>query len=377
MIILIFLAFISLGLPDGLLGVAWPGIRQSFELPLDAIGPLLVAGTAGYMTSSVLIGPLMRRLGTGGLLVTSIALTAAMLGVYATTPAWILFVLAAGLSGLGAGAIDAGVNIYVATHYGARAMQWLHACFGVGVTTGPLIMTAALAETGRWQVGYLVVCGLQFVLAAVFFTTRNAWRNSRAARGGEANLAASVRHFPSVLSALLFFLYTGIEAGIGLWIFTLLTESRGVDTETAGIVTAAYWGTFTLGRILAGLTAHHVASRILIQTSLAGALCGCGLLAANLGQWIDITGVMLIGFAIAPVFPALTTDTAARVGARHERNTIGLQMSAAGFGAALMPATAGVVAGQFGLEMIPVFFALSSLLLLTAYVSTGQRDGGQ
>jgi len=171
LIILLFITFISLGLPDGLLGVAWPGIPDTFRLPLDAMGLLLVFGTAGYMLSSFFSGVLLRRLGVGGLLAFSCLATSTTLLVYAVTPLWSLFVLIASLGGLGAGAIDAGINTYVAHHYSERTMQWLHASFGVGITSGPMIMTLGLTLTSRLQSVYFWAAAAQVILAAPFFAT--------------------------------------------------------------------------------------------------------------------------------------------------------------------------------------------------------------
>ena len=149
LIIISFFAFISLGLPDGLLGVAWPGIRDYFNLPVDALGIILIFGTSGYMLSSFLSGVLMRRLGIGKLLSLSCAATAGSLFVYASTSNWWIFVMFAVISGLGAGAIDAGINTYVAKYHSSRVMQWLHASFGVGITSGPIIMTLGISLTSR------------------------------------------------------------------------------------------------------------------------------------------------------------------------------------------------------------------------------------
>ena len=243
LIIISFFAFVSLGLPDGLMGVAWPGIRHQFQLPVDALGIILVCGTAGYMLSSFLSGLLIRHLGIGGLLSLSCAAMAGTLLVYAVTPLWWVFVIFSAVGGLGAGAIDAGINTYIAKYHSTRMMQWLHASFGVGITSGPFIMTMGINATSHWQSGYFVVSVAMVILSVIFLFTKDMWEVISASSREEdhdennASLSETIKSIQVLLSVALFFLYTGVELGLGLWIYSLLTESRGVAPEVAGIVT--------------------------------------------------------------------------------------------------------------------------------------------
>ena len=175
LILLAFIAFIALGMPDGLNGVAWPSIRTSFSLPLDALGMLLFAGVAGYLVSSSSSGFMIARIGVGKVLAISCALTGAGLIGYTLVPAWWMMVVLGVVAGLGAGAIDAGLNTYVAANFGAGIMQWLHASYGVGITLGPIIMTFALTSLSSWRAGYAVVGIIQLILAAVFVATLPLW----------------------------------------------------------------------------------------------------------------------------------------------------------------------------------------------------------
>src|SRR5512135_171553 len=184
LIILAFVAFIALGLPDGLLGVGWPSIRAGFSIPLDAIGTLLVAAVTGYMTSSFLSGFLLSRVGVGRILAASCFLTGLALIGYTLVAQWWMMVLLGVFAGLGAGAIDAGLNTYVAANFGEGLMQWLHASYGIGVTLGPIIMTLALTTLNSWRVGYRVVGGFQIVLAACFVLTLAMWNRNKAPAGG-------------------------------------------------------------------------------------------------------------------------------------------------------------------------------------------------
>ena len=185
LVVLAYVAFIALGMPDGLLGVAWPSIRASFSIPMDAVGLLLTACVAGYLTSSFLSGPLIARLGVGNVLAVSCAMTGAGLIGYTLAPAWWMMVLLGVVAGLGAGAIDAGLNTYVAAHFGEGLMQWLHACYGIGVTLGPIIMTIALTTQNSWRLGYRVVGGFQLVLAACFALTLPLWNQKETPTGSE------------------------------------------------------------------------------------------------------------------------------------------------------------------------------------------------
>lgn len=374
---LAYIAFISLGLPDGLLGVAWPSIREAFSIPLDSLGMLLVAGTSGYMTSSFFSGRVMAKLGVGGLLAVSCGLTGASLIGYILAPAWWVMVTLGIIAGLGAGAIDAGINTYIASEHSDGLMQWLHASFGVGITLGPIIMTAGLNVFHTWRAGYWVVGLAQLVLAVCFALTAPLWKRAdeEYTQAGENQrmmdfktpLRDTLLQPSTWVSMLLFFLYTGIELTIGHWIYTLLTESRGIAPEVAGLWTGSYWGMFTIGRILAGVYTSRIGLHALMRGSVLLGLVGAALVWWNPSIGISLFGVALSGFAIAPIFPGLVSGTSDRVGRRHAANTIGMQISAAGFGAAMLPGLAGILARHFSLESIPVFLTSLFALLLVLY----------
>jgi fucose permease len=366
LVILAYVAFIALGMPDGLLGVAWPSIRTSFSIPLDAIGMLLTASVAGYMTSSFMSGPLIARLGVGRVLAASCAMTGVALIGYTLAPFWWMMVLLGILAGLGAGAIDAGLNTYVAANFGEGLMQWLHASYGIGVTLGPIIMTIALTTQDSWQLGYRVVGGFQLALAACFVATLPMWNQKDASTESDepkrltdykTPMGETLRQPRVWLSALLFFLYCGAEVSFGVWTYSLLVESRGFTPAVAGLWAGSYWATFTIGRIVAGLYAKRVGVNLMVLGGLVGALCGVALLVWNPSQSANLLAVALIGFSIAPIFPALMSGTSQRVGAHFAANTIGLQMAATGLGAAVIPSLAGILARQISLEIVPICMA--------------------
>ena len=380
LIALIYIAFISLGLPDGLLGVAWPEMRISFSLPLDALGIILIGSTTGYLLSSFFNGFFIRKVGVAILLALSCLATALALIGYTLVPVWWLLPLLAVIAGLGAGAIDAGLNTYVEKNFNEGLMQWLHASFGVGVTLGPIIMSFAIKYFDSWRIGYIIVGSAQILLAVTFALTLSLWKDPKIKKEAEIEenksknnktkqkeikLLDTLKNLPALLSVILFFIYTGIEMAVGHWTYTLFTESRGISTALAGFWVSTYWGSFTVGRILAGFLAYKFLSRKIAKFAAVLGLIGSILIAVNLSQWLSLIGLAVTGIAIAPIFPALISSTSYRVGKEHTANTIGMQISAAGLGGALIPGLAGVLAQNISLEIIPIFIIILFVLFLT------------
>lgn len=376
LVLLAYIAFIALGMPDGLLGVAWPSIREGFKIPLDALGSLLFVSTSGYLFSSFLSGKIIARIGVGKLLAISCALTGIALVGYTIVPSWWVMVVLGVLAGLGAGAIDAGLNTYVAANFGAGLMQWLHASYGIGITAGPFIMTMALTSFQSWRLGYIIVGAFQFVLAISFALTLSMWsretdpnpiENTKLLTDYKTPYRETFKNGRVWLSVLQFFLYTGTEVGVGTWTYSLLTESRGINPEIAGVWTGSYWAMFTIGRILAGLYTRRVGVNKLIIGSLLCALSGSILLWWNPLPIVNLLAVGLIGLAIAPIFPGLVSGTSKRVGDQFTANTIGMQMAAGSLGVALVPSFFGVIARWYTLEIIPVALIILFLIQLGLY----------
>ena len=381
LVILSFVAFVGLGMPDGLLGVAWPSIRSGFSIPLDALGMFLTALVIGYMTSSFFSGPVVTRLGVGKVLAISCALTGIALFGYTLVPVWWMMVLLGSVAGLGAGAIDAGLNTYVAAHFSEGLMQWLHASWGVGITLGPIIMTLGLSATETWHTGYRIVGGFQLFLAACFVLTLPMWSdNDKPVTQDEPKkltdyktpMGETMRQPRVWMSALLFFLYVGAEGALGTWIYTLLTESRGIDPTLAGFWAGSYWATFTVGRVIAGLFANRIGINKLVIGGLLGALIGAVLLVWNPSSAVNLLAVAIIGFCIAPIFPAMMSGTSKRVGEHFAANTIGMQMTATGLGTAVIPGVMGVVAKQVSLETIPLILLGVYAGLLGVYLAVSK-----
>ena len=370
LILISFFAFISLGLPDGLLGVAWPGIRFKFDLPIDALGVLLICSTTGYMIASFFSGLIMRYMGIGMLISISGAATAISLYVFSQTKIWLIFVLFSFVCGISAGGIDSVINTYVAKYHSTSMMQWLHASFGIGITAGPIIMTMGISITSKWQSGYFLVSVVLGILASIFFISKNIWKDIKLSElkecidDKEPSLIETLKKIQAQLSMLMFFLYAGVELGLGHWIYSLLTESRKISPEISGIMASSYWAMFTVGRIMAGWIAKFVDTTKLIFICVSLALCGIFILITNSGELITIIGVSLAGIAVAPIFPGMVSNTESRVGKRHHANTIGLQMSSAGFGMAVIPSLGGIFAKIYGLEIIPLYLLVILIFML-------------
>ena len=375
LILLIFVAFIALGMPDGLLGVGWPSIRASFNVPIDALGALLFVSMIGYLTTSFLSGELTRRWGVGRLLVVSCALTGAGLIGYTLVPQWWMMVALGLAAGMGAGGIDSSLNAYVARHYSAGLMQWLHASYGVGITAGPLIMTAALTNFQNWRLGYLLVGAVQLVLAVTFWITLPIWQQNNSAPvetpaepQPEVNLGQTLKRHRVWLSMLLFFFYVGSEVTMGTWVYSLLTEGRGVDPQLAGYFAGSYWFTFTVGRILAGLVTRKINIQSLVKVCIIAAILAGVILGLNLSTWVNLAAVAVIGFAFAPIFPGLISGTPGRVGQQHSNNTIGMQTAAGSLGGTALTSLVGVLARSYGLEVVPAAMVAFLACLLVGYI---------
>jgi fucose permease len=375
---IIYLAFISLGLPDSVVGVAWPAMRLSLEQPVAAAGLVTFTVTACTVVSSLANAAVLRRLGTGPVVVISGVLTGLGLLGFALSPslAWVL--VSAVPLGLGAGSVDAGLNHFVADHYSSRHMNWLHACWGVGATIGPLIMGAALLGAGGWQGGYMVLGTLQLALALLFLATLGLWRQAKAAstaRGSpDADGRASRRQVPgwaAWLAPALFVVYATAEIGTGLWTASILVEGRGFDPSTAGLWVACFFGAITGGRFAIGLVSARLGNRRLVRLGLWTAIVGAGIFAIpGLPAFVSLAGLVLLGLGGAPIYPSLMHETTVRFAPVVARKVVGRQVAFAALGAAVGPACLGLLGAQVGLGAImpAILLALALLLVLSAWL---------
>ena len=358
LLITAYLGFISLGLPDTLIGVAWPSVRDAFGRRQGEISWIFFGAGASYFFSGLLTGKLLKSFGIGVLLAGSSLLVAASACGYSSAPVWILFAVCSVLHGLGSGAIDAGLNHYVAQHFSARHMNWLHACYGIGATLGPLIMTSMLVSLGSWRAGYATVGVLLLLLTGLFIYTRKLWdtpgetKNESSEPEASVSMLVALQHSGVWTHVLLFFIYTGLEVTVGQWSFTVMTEARGISKETAGLWVTTYWASIATGRVVFGFIIERLGIDRLLRLSMLAAVIGTGLFAANLP--FSTAALALVGLGLASIYPCLMTRTPQRLGKARAAHAIGFQVSAAMIGAALFPSACGWLAQSMGLEIVTV-----------------------
>jgi fucose permease len=386
-----YASYVTLGASVGLRGVAWPSIRATFGLPLDAIGVWLIAATASSTLSSFSGGLIASIIGVGPLLL--IGSLTATLGLLSSgaAPAWWALVLAGLLSGLGGGTIHTGLNAHFAANRGVSAMNWLHACFGIGATLGPLMMTAILKAGLSWRWAYGVAGAGMGLLGISFALTTKRWHGSteNSARAERQEAFATSRlntlRLPIVwLSLLLFCTYVGVESTAGQWAYSLFTEARFVTEEVASFWMSVYWGGLAGGRLLLGSLADRVGVVPLLRLCMLCVILGAALVWWHTTDTLSFLGLALMGLAEGPVFPSLMSDTPRRVSTSHVDNTVGFQVAAASLGSAALSSLAGVLAERDTLETVGPFLLLCSLALFILHEVTvrltqnaGLQDPGQ
>jgi fucose permease len=377
-----YLSFIVLGMPGAMLGVAWsPAIANTFELELDAVGALFIVTMGSYFIASFISGRLVNRFGFGTLLVAGSLISGVGLVGYVLSPAWALMVAFGVLVGGGSGVVDAGMNIYFAAHYGPRLMNWLHASFGIGAALSPLLMTGILNSGGEWRTGYIILALLFAGIGILFGLTRGHWNKSKLASGSEAThrgvSAWDTLRLPLAWIGIgIFFLYGGQETIPGYWGFSLFTEARRLNAETAGLLVSIYWLCFTLGRIVFGLIVSWVKARTLLNICVAGTIIGALLLwlppaPEAPATILNFIGLGLFGFTIGPIFALIITSTQERLGPLHAPHAIGFQVAAASVGGGILPGIAGRLAvTNDSLEVVPVFLLVITLIMVVLYIGS-------
>lgn len=366
---IIYIAFISLGLPDSLLGSAWPLMVGEFQVPISYAGILSTIISAGTIVSSLLSDKLTRKLGAGLVTAISVSLTAgALLGFSVSGSFWMLCVFAVPY-GLGAGAVDAALNNYVAVHYASRHMSWLHCFWGVGATVGPYIMSWAIGTAHGWRAGYGTIAGIQFLLTLGLFLSLPLWKRRNLEEGGEEYVQANVTlrdalKIPGVKAVLLaFFGYCAFETTAGLWASSYLVEYRGVDTETAASFASLFYLGITAGRFLSGFVADRVGDRNMIRIGI-GVMC-CGVVMTLLPPVeIALVGLVVFGIGGAPVYPSVIHATPTHFGKENSHAIVGIQMASAYCGSTLVPPLFGLIAQYLNIGAYPYFLAIFILLQL-------------
>lgn len=365
LILVIYLSFISLGLPDGLLGAAWPSMYPGFGVSVSWAGAVSMTIALGTILSSLMSDRLTWRFGPGKVTAVSVAMTAAALfGFSSCTEYWMLLFWAIPY-GLGAGGVDASLNNYVALYYSSRHMSWLHCMWGVGASTGPYIMGWVLSGGQHWSGGYRIVGTLQILLTMVLFLSLGLWKNRQTeAETSEPVPLHSVFRIPGAREILVtFFCYCGLEQTAALWASSYLTLSRGVDAETAAFFASLFFLGMTVGRGLNGFLTLKFDDKTLIR--LGAAIIGLGAGAMLLPGNMALAGLLLVGLGCAPVYPCIIHSTPANFGPEKSQALIGVQMASAYIGTLLMPPLFGLIANRIGAWVMPGYL-LGILVLMIA-----------
>lgn len=359
----LYLGFISLGLPDQILGVAWPSMRLEFAKPLDYAGILVSIYTVFSAISGYLGGYFISKFSLRRILIVSSFLTVVGIFGYGMSPNWYVVILFAVPFGLGAGAIDSALNNYVAINYSSKHMNWLHGFWGIGSTLGPLILTGVFAMGLSWRIGYFTIASIQLLLVLIFILTRNLWNEDKKIEKPvlkNTNIA-SVGTF---LSALFFFLYVSTEASIGLWYYSVLVEQRNVPIVVAGSLITAYWAFLTIGRFFTGSLTAHVKDKTIITFGLLLALVAMVFLSVN-SNLTHVLGLVIVGFGLAGIYPCMMNETHKRFDTNTAQILMGHQVGSASLGFAIMVPLIGVLIQRLGLNsLIPILSIILVMMLL-------------
>ena len=373
LLVLAYLGFVSLGVPDIVLGAAWPAIRGEFGLPLDAAGAAVLLTTCGVVLSSAASARIRAQLGTGAVLIASTALASLALLLSAGAARWSHLLAAAALAGLGGGAIDATLNDHVARRHSARHMNWLHAFWGVGAAIAPLVVSSALALGASWRTAYIALgCG-EALLGLSFVATRGLWADSppvptTAPSAPLAHADAAMR-----ASVLMFFCYGGLEAGVGLWITTLLTTTRGSSQASASAAVAIYWGALCAGRFVIGMVADRLGSeRVLAAAVRLALIAALALVWRGTPAWFVCLVLAALGAALAPIYPLAMHATPRQFGAELGTRLVGYQVAAASLGVASLPWLLGALSRTLSIAWLPP--ALAVLALAVVLLERARRE---
>lgn len=328
-LIIIYLAFISLGLPDSLLGVAWPVMQLEYGAPLETAGLLFMTVAGGTIISSLASGTVIKRFGTGKVTFVSVFMTAGALLGFTFSPSLVWLFISAIPLGLGAGAVDAGLNNYVATHYKAHHMSWLHCFWGVGATLGPIIMAQFISGQNAWREGYFTIAGIQFALVIILFFTLPLWNkvaqkshatftempeDNNGMDDEEAKNVKPIQIKGVKLALISFLIYSSVEATMGLWGSSFLVNKKEIPVAVAAQWVSLYYGGITIGRFITGFITLKLGNRTLIRVGQITALAGAAFLLLPLPSGFILAGFIMVGLGLAPIFPGMLHETPTRFG---------------------------------------------------------------
>lgn len=384
----IYLAFISLGLPDALLGSGWPTMYTQLQVPFSYAGIISMIISAGTIVSSFFSDRLTRKFGAGLVTAVSVLLTAGALFGFSVSDSFYLLCIMAIPYGLGAGAVDAALNNYVALHYSSRHMSWLHCFWGVGAAASPYIMGFCLGKGLGWSRGYFSVSMIQIVITSILFISLPLWKSRTdekvggiEPKGAEAeqiqtdqtkaasSKALSLREILRIKGApyilITFFAYSAMESTTGLWASSYLVQYLLMEPEKAAKFASFFYLGITVGRFLCGFVADRMGDKALIR--LGGGIAGAGILLVLLPFPVTmpaLLGLVIIGFGCAPVYPAIIHSTPFYFGKENSQALIGIQMACAYVGSTFIPPLFGTLAARIGIWLYPVFLLVFEVLMV-------------
>ena len=368
LLMMIYLSFISLGLPDSMLGSAWPAMNVSLNAPLWGAGLVQMLISFCTIISSLNSAKLIRRFGTGKLTAISVATTALALLGFSLAKNYAFLLLMAVPLGLGAGAVDAGLNNYVALHCEAKHMSWLHCFWGIGTIIGPMILSAVLRVGGSWATGYRAVGLIQCAVSALLFATLGMWKHGNIQQeehGAKALSVWEVLSLPGAKAGMVTFLcYCAVESTLGLWGATYISQVRGVDEATAASFGAMFYIGITVGRAISGFMAMKLLPKQMVRVGQALLALGCIFMMIPAGSTLSGIGLVVCGLGCAPIYPNIIQDTPVNYGTENSQAAIGVQMAFAYVGSTFLPSIFGALAGVGGYGLLP-YFAIGICVLMT------------
>lgn len=381
---IIYLSFISLGLPDSLLGSAWPVMYKEFGVPVSYAGIISMIIAAGTIVSSLQSDRITRKLGTGKVTAISVAMTAFALFGFSISHSFGMLCLWAVPYGLGAGSVDASLNNYVALHYASRHMSWLHCMWGVGASLGPYIMGYALTKGNGWNAGYRIIGVLQIVLTVILIVSLPLWKKRSDAASDESPLQekpltlGQIFRIPGAKEVMItFFCYCALEQTTGLWLSSYLVLHRGISAETAAGFASLFFIGVTIGRALSGFLTMKLNDANMIRLGQGILAAGIVILMLPLNQYAALAGLMLIGLGCAPIYPCIIHSTPEHFGADKSQAIIGVQMASAYVGICLMPPLFGVIANRISVVLFPFYLLLLLLFMFLMHEMLLRRKAAQ
>mgnify|MGYP000017345661 CR=1 FL=1 len=371
LLVIIYISFISLGLPDSLLGSAWPVMHEQLDVPISYAGIVTMIIAGGTIVSSLMSDKLTRKLGAGLVTAISVMLTAVALFGFSISNSFILLCLWAVPYGLGAGAVDAALNNYVALHYASRHMSWLHCFWGVGAAVSPYIMGYCLTHGYGWNSGYRSVSVVQAVLTAILFASLPLWKRKNTIESNYESIAVPLSLSQALeirgvkLILVTFFGYCAIETTTGLWASSYLVEFRGIDSETAARFASLFFLGITFGRFLCGFISDKMGDKLLIRFGIIIIICGVVLIGIPDGSsTAALVGLVTIGLGCAPVYPSIIHSTPSNFGQENSQAIVGIQMASAYVGSTFMPLVFGWLADNISIGLFPVYLIFFAVLML-------------